>query len=498
MNRSRKYLRPKGLRYVLYRLWRWIFPTRAPVRTWMFLTFALFVGLAVVGAGLYTGLVLHGQLRSAMEQTLRTQAERLLTQLEQAPTPEEAVALARSYSRVTEVHLTLARGETVLWDSEADRPLEGENLRARLGMDVDTERPVRFFERLHPDGQRWLYVVLYRPASAWVLRLGQPEPVLFKLAQQMELTLLVGMLAALLLALLGSWIATQKVTGPLHAIRSSARNIIEGHFDEKIQVHTRAAEFQDLAHHLNKMSDSFREKIAELQRLTRLQTEFIGNISHEVRNPIFSIGGYLEALASPTLEPEVRKRYAEKALQNLQRLNNLFNDLIEIARLEYRADLIHPAVFNLQELLDEVVEMLRPKAEEKGLIIHAENSPLYVRADRERIRQVLTNLIDNAIAYTDEGYVRCRLRRRRDKVQVEVVDTGRGIPEEHLDRIFERFYRVDPDRSRRSGGTGLGLSIVKQILQAHGEAIHVESTVGRGTRFWFELPYAETDQPVSA
>jgi len=198
------------------------------------------------------------------------------------------------------------------------------------------------------------------------------------------------------------------------------------------------------------------------------------------------------------MDPETRKRYVEKALQNLNRLNNLFNDLIEIARLEYRADLIHPSVFNLQELLEEVVDMLRPKAEEKGLIIQAENDPVYVRADRERIRQVLTNLIDNAISYTDEGYIRCRIRRRRDKVHVEVVDTGRGIPEEHLDRIFERFYRVDPDRSRRSGGTGLGLSIVKQILQAHGEAIHVESTVGRGSRFWFELPYAEADEAVSA
>ena len=112
-----------------------------------------------------------------------------------------------------------------------------------------------------------------------------------------------------------------------------------------------------------------------------------------------------------------------------------------------------------------------------------------MRADRARIRQVLINLTDNAIAYSDSGTVRCRYRRHLEKVRVEVVDTGRGIPEEHLERIFERFHRVDPDRSRRSGGTGLGLSIVKQILAAHGEVVHVESTFGTGTRFWFELPY---------
>jgi signal transduction histidine kinase len=114
-----------------------------------------------------------------------------------------------------------------------------------------------------------------------------------------------------------------------------------------------------------------------------------------------------------------------------------------------------------------------------------------VLADRNRIRQVLTNLIDNAIAYSDEGSVRCRMRRHLDKARKEVDDTGRGIPEEHIGRIFERFYRVDAARSRKMGGTGLGLSIVKQILQAHGETVHVESTKGRGTRFWFELPLAE-------
>ena len=121
-----------------------------------------------------------------------------------------------------------------------------------------------------------------------------------------------------------------------------------------------------------------------------------------------------------------------------------------------------------------------------------------VRADRNRIRQVFINLIENAIAYSDEGTVRCRFRRRLDKIRIEVVDTGRGIGEDHLGRIFERFYRVDPDRSRKSGGTGLGLSIVKQILQAHGETIRVESTLGRGTRFWFELPFVEEVAEVEA
>ena len=202
--------------------------------------------------------------------------------------------------------------------------------------------------------------------------------------------------------------------------------------------------------------------------------------------------GYLEALGSDTLPAEQRKKYAQKGLANLQRLNSLFSDLIEIAKLEYREDQIRPTAFDLQDLIEEIGEMLDPKAEAKGLELTYDNDSLFVEADRNRIRQVLTNLIDNAIAYSDAGSVKCRMRRHLDKARVEVVDTGRGIPEDHLDRIFERFYRVDTARSRKEGGTGLGLAIVKQILEAHGSAIHVESTKGRGTRFWFELPLAET------
>ncbi len=271
------------------------------------------------------------------------------------------------------------------------------------------------------------------------------------------------------------------------------RNYVGGQW-----VESRAAEFQDLEEILNQMSDGFRDKILHLQRMAAVQNEFIGNVSHEVRNPIFAVGGYLEALSTPGLTDEQRALYGEKALANLQRLSNLFNDLIEIARLEYREDIISPAVFDLSELVHEVSETLRPKAAGKGLTFEIENPSLFVEADRNRVRQVVVNLVENAIAYSDEGVIRCRIGRRQDRVRVEVVDNGRGIDEEHLERIFERFYRVDPDRSRKSGGTGLGLSIVKQILQAHGQQIHVESTSGRGTRFWFELPYAEMAEVVEA
>ena len=475
---------------LLRRLWLLVFPERASTQTWMILTFALFVGMAVVAVGLYMAFVLRDETREAMRQTLRQQAERIAVQIEEADSQTERFAIVREVSRLTDLRVTLASGDSLYWDVQGPRLLSDGGVLAQPEMAVGPAHPVRFGDRVEPSGARMLFVALYRPRSGLVVRVGQPEPALFAMVERMQIALLVGMAMALLLSLLGSWVAAYQVTTPLKAIRNSARAIAQDRFGEKIRVDSRAAEFQDLTESLNRMSDSFRKKIDELERLTRLQSEFIGNVSHEVRNPIFATSGYLEALSMPNLRDEQRKRYAEKALANLHRLSALFNDLIEIARLEYREDLIRPEPFDLQELTDEVAEMLRPKAERQGLHLEADNAPILVEADRNRIRQVLTNLIDNAIAYTDEGTVRVRFRRRLDKVRVEVVDTGRGIEEGHLERIFERFYRVNPDRSRKSGGTGLGLSIVRQILQAHGEAIHVESTYGRGTRFWFELPYA--------
>jgi signal transduction histidine kinase len=314
----------------------------------------------------------------------------------------------------------------------------------------------------------------------------------------MRTTLVVGMIMALFLSLLGSWIAAQRVTWPLQTIRNNARSISEGDFEGQISVDSRATEFQDLAESLNRMSDSFREKIDELQRMTHLQNEFIGNVSHEVRNPIFAVGGYLEALATTTVTEDQRRQYARKALTNLERLNTLFNDLIEIARLEYREDMIRTSVFNFAELIDEVVEMMRPKATDKGLQLESENEDVLVIADRSRIRQVIINLVENAIAYCEDGYVSCDLERMAGKVRCTVRDTGKGMAPEHLERVFERFYRVDPDRSRKGGGTGLGLSIVKQIVHAHGEQIHVDSVLGEGTRFWFELAAVETQVRESA
>ena len=477
------------------KLGSWIFPTRASTQTWLVRTFALFIGAAVFGVGVYVTVVIQNDKKNATEKLLYQQAERVAHLVERRGDDADLGAILGAVSQFSNLHLAIIGVDSVYLDI---RP-HGAPTLATLGtsMQVSPDDPVYFSERNSGPLTRRVYIELYRPRLDAAIRIGQPEPELLSLVRRMQVALIAGMTMALLLAILGSWIAASQITRPLLAIRDSAQRVAEGSLDESIRVDTRAQEFHDVARGLNRMSEAYRQKIAELERLAQLQNEFIGNVSHEVKNPIFAVSGYLEALGSPALSDEVRKRYAEKGLVNLERLNSLFSDLIEIARLEYREDLIRHSIFDIQELLDEVVEMLRPKAERKNIELVFANNHLFVRADRNRIRQVMINLIDNAIAYSDAGAVRCRLRRHLDKVRLEVVDNGRGMDEDHLDRIFERFYRVDPDRSRKSGGTGLGLSIVRQIIQAHGEQIHVESTLGRGSRFWFELPYVDEDDLVA-
>ncbi|MCB0720072.1 MAG: HAMP domain-containing histidine kinase, partial [Bacteroidetes bacterium] len=421
--------------------------------------------------------------------------QRIVIQVDQAPSVGDRREVVEKIARIAVIRITVAFQDSVLWDAKAARFASGRLLYADPPLETTLIDEDSYVTHPDADGQPVYYVTQRLPQTGLVIRIGQSAPPLLDLVRRMRTTLVIGMVMALFLSLLGSWIAAQRVTWPLQTIRNSARAISEGNFNQDIVVDSRATEFQDLAESLNRMSDSFRDKITNLEKMSQVQNEFIGNVSHEVRNPIFAVGGYLEALATTNLSEDQRQRYAEKALTNLQRLSTLFNDLIEIARLGYREDLLQREMFSLTELVHDVAETLRPKAADKGLELIADNPEMVVVADRNRIRQVIINLSENAVAYCDHGSVEISLSKQGKKVNCAIRDTGKGMAPEHLERIFDRFYRVEPDRARKTGGTGLGLSIVKQILQAHGEQIRVQSVEGEGTTFTFQLPLVEIAQP---
>lgn len=221
--------------------------------------------------------------------------------------------------------------------------------------------------------------------------------------------------------------------------------------------------------------------------------EFLQNLSHEFKTPIFSIQGYVDTLLAGALEnSEVNRKFLENAAKNVDRMVNLVNDLDAISQLESGQQPLARGFFVIQDLLREVYESLQMKAAKKNTRMTIKKGceqPVTVYADKEKIRQVLINLVENAIKYgKPDGYITAGIYRTDEKhILFELSDDGIGISEEHLPRIFERFYRTDRGRSRNIGGTGLGLAICKHIIEVHGESMHVRSKVDVGTTIGFTL-----------
>jgi two-component system, OmpR family, phosphate regulon sensor histidine kinase PhoR len=228
--------------------------------------------------------------------------------------------------------------------------------------------------------------------------------------------------------------------------------------------------------------------VTEVSETVRMKREFAANASHELRTPLTSIKGFAETLLD-NLSGDQRK-YAETILRNADRLIRIVDDMRTLSMLEQPFVDLDITEMNLEELIDDCLELFRSSAEEKGLqlIFEKEDKVPSVQADRFRMEQVLINLIENALKYTSEGTVAVRLGSRGNFITIIVSDTGAGIPEEHLGRLFERFYVIDKARSRNRGGTGLGLAIVKHIMTLHGGWIRVSSTPGSGTMFTVGLP----------
>jgi len=235
------------------------------------------------------------------------------------------------------------------------------------------------------------------------------------------------------------------------------------------------------------------EEIEMLKRNEQFRKEFLQNLAHEVKTPVFAIQGYVDTLLQGALEnPEVNRPFLEKTSRNIDRLVNLINDLDEISKLERGEQVIYKQNFVIQELVKEVFESLSIKAEQKNIrygIKKGCESPLTVFADKEKIRQVILNLVENSIKYGKYGGIITASMYITDEqhVLVEISDDGIGMAERHLSRIFERFYRTEEGRSLDITGSGLGLAICKHIIEAHGQTIHARSTEHVGTTIGFTL-----------
>jgi two-component system phosphate regulon sensor histidine kinase PhoR len=238
-------------------------------------------------------------------------------------------------------------------------------------------------------------------------------------------------------------------------------------------------------------TSSKEQEIEDLKKLEIFRREFVANVSHELKTPLFAAQGFIHTLIDGAAKDEkVRTRFLNKAAKSLDGLESLVQDLLMLSQIETGEIKMKIEPQDLAELAQEVIDQFEEAAQKKKikLKIDEPRKKALALADAKWIRQVLTNLISNAIHYTqEEGQVVVKFDISKKSVEVLVKDNGAGIPEEHLPRIFERFYRVDKSRSREQGGTGLGLAIVKHILESHHTKADVKSEVGKGSEFSFRL-----------
>ena len=312
-----------------------------------------------------------------------------------------------------------------------------------------------------------------------VIFLYMPLTAIVEAFQPIRTLLLVGMFLLIILLTFVGTKMTNRIVQPIKQMEIVAKDIAQGDFSKRLSLKGED-EIASLGRSINKMSSN-------LDEVDRNRREFLGNVSHELRTPISYLKGYSEALDEGIITTE---KYTETVRKETDRMNHLVHDLLDLAQLEGDSYPINKEPVILAELVKEVLDRLRLKLEDKNLLSELQlDEEVVVNGDYGRLDQVVDNLLSNAIKYTpDDRTIRISVAEGEDKGVLKIEDEGIGIPEEDVPYIFERFYRVEKARTRKSGGTGLGLSIVQQIINKHDGDIMVDSKLGRGTLVTVEIP----------
>jgi signal transduction histidine kinase len=278
------------------------------------------------------------------------------------------------------------------------------------------------------------------------------------------------------------FILSRYIVRPIRDISYAAGELSRGNLDWRVKPRTKD-EIGELAESFNKMAE-------ELKMQDGLRNTFIANVSHELRTPLASVQGFIQGMLDRAIEESDRDKYLEIVLGETKRMNTLISDLLNLAKIESGKFPIEYSQFDINELIRRCILTFEQRIEEKQLEVNIRltDDKLFVWADEDRISQVITNLIDNAVKFTPSGgELKVWTHAADNKVFVSIADTGEGIPVEDQPYVFERFFKVDKSHSQSTPGTGIGLSIVKRIISQHGEKITLQSVPGKGTTFTFSL-----------
>jgi len=328
------------------------------------------------------------------------------------------------------------------------------------------------------EGGRIVMGVAHTPGGGWVEVAESLEPIHDKVSEVMTVYVAIASLLAVA-ALTGAWSLIGQTLKPVGEIAAAADRITSQNLSERLPVPPRRDEIAHLTESLNGM-------IHRLEEALRVNERFVADASHELRTPLTILRGELEQAA---LDPELRRPLV-RLLEEVDSLAQLVDNLLLLSRLDAHQTRSEWTQIDLAQLTVQTVEQMALLAEDKHIRIHCDSPlPAMVNGDGARLKQVIVNLLDNAIKYTpNQGLITLSVRHKKTEVSLEVMDTGPGIPAEAVPHLFERFFRVDPARSRELGGSGIGLSIVEAICHVHGGRVEVESVLGRGSVFRVLLP----------
>jgi signal transduction histidine kinase len=300
---------------------------------------------------------------------------------------------------------------------------------------------------------------------------------------------IISCLISILISIIIAFFFSKRISKPLKELNQIAKQVSNGDFYKRVNTKSRDE--------IGELSASFNNMVDALENLEQMRRDFIANVSHELRTPLTSIRGFVEGILDGTIPPEKHQFYLNIVNEETQRINRLVNDVLELAMLQSKEVVLTITDFDINELIRNTILKFDSRIVSGDFKIEArfDSEFIIVSADEDAIERVIINLIDNAIKFSlPGGLITIATKIDKDKVNISISDTGKGIKPDELNMVFERFYKSDKSRRKSTKGTGLGLAIVKNIINEHGQSIGVESEYGSGTTFTFTLPLAEIDE----
>lgn len=465
--------------------------TRKKLIWHLYPTYLVIILLSLLAVGWYSTRSIEKLYLEQTEQQLETKANLTREFLE-----EHTDEACRKFGEILSARLTIIlRDGRVVCDSDEDsQKMDNHGKRPEILEAYAGKRgtSIRHSDTLDKD-MMYVAIPVELDGEIWgVIRTSTPViPMIDELQAIYFKILVVGMIVAVLAAVI-SFLIARRINKPLAQMEKGAELFAKGDLDHRLEVPT-SEEMATLAEAMNKMAAELSDRIKTLKRLENVRRDFVANVSHELKTPITAIKGFLETLENGAIEdPEDARRFIEIMTRHSDRLQAIIEDLLYLSRIEQESEKeeIELTVQRIEPVLKAAAAACEQKASEHDIKISIQcDKTIDARVNERLLEQAITNLLDNAIKYSDSGdAVEISCLESSGEIRIEVKDQGCGIPIQHQQRIFERFYRVDKARSRALGGTGLGLAIVKHIVMAHGGSVSVVSRPDQGSTFTIHLP----------